>query len=215
MLECRTYTYDELSKLFQTPDNQGIKRKLDRMDVAYTATGRGQGLKVAITEIWNPFKVYCHLDLGFAANTDFKKLAYFIYYLLNDDEFQQLPSAQMEAYLRADGHTLSRQTISNYLSCLEGANLICRGFNYRYYFAFGKYHRDTDETTYKRAWAEHWERIHQGCPSSESIGKMREDYGGVAQKHPLLIFNAFFNPMYAKIIDWALEIMEADLGKSD
>ena len=33
MLECRTYTYDELSKLFQTPDNQGIKRKLDRMDV--------------------------------------------------------------------------------------------------------------------------------------------------------------------------------------
>ena len=51
MLECRTYTYDELSKLFQTPDNQGIKRKLDRMDVAYTATGRGQGLKVAITEI--------------------------------------------------------------------------------------------------------------------------------------------------------------------
>lgn len=177
MLECRTYTYDELSKLFQTPDNQGIKRKLDRMDVAYTATGRGQGLKVAITEIRNPFKVYCHLDLGFTANTDFKKLAYFIYYLLNDDEFQQLPSAQMEAYLRADGHTLSRQTISNYLSCLEGASLICRGFNYRYYFAFGKYHRDTDETTYKRAWAEHWERIHQGWPSSDSICRMRADYG--------------------------------------
>ena len=161
MLECRTYTYDELSKLFQTPDNQGIKRKLDRMDVAYTATGRGQGLKVAITEIRNPFKVYCHLDLGFPANTNFKKLAYFIYYLLNDDEFQQLPSARMEACLRADGHTLSRQTISNYLSCLEGANLICRGFGYRYYFAFGKYHRDTDEITYKRAWAEHWGGNHR------------------------------------------------------
>ena len=93
--------------------------------------------------------------------------------------------------------------------------MICRGFGYRYYFAFGKYHRDTDEITYKRAWAEHWERIHQGWPSSESIIRMREDYGGVAQKHPLLIFNAFFNPMYEKIIDWALEIMEADLGKSD
>ena len=139
----------------------------------------------------------------------------FTYYLLCDDEFQQLPSAQMEEYLRADGHTLSRQTISNYLSCLEAANLICRGFDYLYYFAFGGYHKDTDEITYKRAWSEHWERIQQGWPSSESIVQMRMDYGGVARKHPLLIFSAFFNPMYGQIIDWALEAMNVDLGKSD
>ena len=30
-----------------------------------------------------------------------------------------------------------------------------------------------------------------------------------------MIFNAFFNPMYEEIIDWALKIMEADLDKSD
>ena len=99
--------------------------------------------------------------------------------------------------------------------CLEAASLICRGFDYLYYFAFGGYHKDTDEITYKRAWSEHWERIQQGWPSSESIVQMRMDYGGVARKHPLLIFSAFFNPMYGQIIDWALEAMNVDLGKSD
>ena len=206
MLECRTYSYAELSALLHTRDRQGIVRRFERWEVKYTTTGRGTGQKFAITEIGNPFKVYCILDLGFSPQTDFTKLAFFTYYLLCDDEFQQLPSAQMEEYLRADGHTLSRQTISNYL---------CRGFDYLYYFAFGGYHKDTDEITYKRAWSEHWERIQQGWPSSESIVQMRMDYGGVARKHPLLIFSAFFNPMYGQIIDWALEAMNVDLGKSD
>lgn len=215
MLECRTYSYAELSALLHTRDRQGIVRRFERWEVKYTTTGRGTGQKFAITEIGNPFKVYCILDLGFSPQTDFTKLAFFTYYLLCDDEFQQLPSAQMEEYLRADGHTLSRQTISNYLLCLEAASLVCRGFDYLYYFAFGEYHKDTDEITYKRAWSEHWERIQQGWPSSESIVQMRMDYGGVARKHPLLIFSAFFNPMYGQIIDWALEAMNVDLGKSD
>lgn len=29
MLECKTYTYAEFSALFNTRDNQGIKRRLD------------------------------------------------------------------------------------------------------------------------------------------------------------------------------------------
>lgn len=130
MLECRTYSYAELSALLHTRDRQGIVRRFERWEVKYTTTGRGTGQKFAITEIGNPFKVYCILDLGFSPQTDFTKLAFFTYYLLCDDEFQQLPSAQMEEYLRADGHTLSRQTISNYLLCLEAASLVCRGFDY-------------------------------------------------------------------------------------
>lgn len=215
MLECKTYTYTELSALFGTRDSQGIKRRLDRLEISYTTRGRSTGLQFTLTEIRKPFKVYCILDFGFSPQTDFTKLAFFTYYLLCDDEFQQFPVVQMEERLRADGHTLSRQTISNYLLCLEAASLICRGFDYLYYFAFGGYHKDTDEITYKRAWSEHWERIQQGWPSSESIVQMRMDYGGVARKHPLLIFSAFFNPMYGQIIDWALGAMNVDLGKSD
>ena len=141
MLECRTYSYAELSALLQTRDRQGIARRLERWEVKYTTTGRGTGQKFTITEIRNPFKVYCLLDFGFAPQTDFTKLAFFTYYLLCDDEFQQLPSAQMEEYLQADGHTLSRQTIKTYLSRFEDADLICRGIRFTYYFAVGKSHK--------------------------------------------------------------------------
>ena len=214
MLECRTYSYAELSALLHTQDSQGIKRRFERWEVKYTTTGRGTGKRFAITEIGNPFKVYCILDFGFSPQTDFTKLAFFTYYLLCDDEFQQFPVVQMEERLRADGHTLSRQTIKTYLSHFEDADLICRGIRFTYYFAVGKSHKNTDETTYKRAWAEYWERIHQGCPWEQAIGEMCATYGGVARKHPQLVLNAFYNHMYGQIIDWALEAMSVDLGKS-
>ena len=191
MLECRTYSYAELSALLQTRDRQGIARRLERWEVKYTTTGRGTGQKFTITEIRNPFKVYCLLDFGFAPQTDFTKLAFFTYYLL------------------------SRQTIKTYLSRFEDADLICRGIRFTYYFAVGKSHKNTDETTYKRAWAEYWERIHQGCPWEQAIGEMCATYGGVARKHPQLVLNAFYNHMYGQIIDWALEAMNVELDKSD
>ena len=83
------------------------------------------------------------------------------------------------------------------------------------YFAVGKSHKNTDETTYKRAWAEYWERIHQGCPWEQAIGEMCATYGGVARKHPQLVLNAFYNHMYGQIIDWALEAMNVEPDKSD
>lgn len=201
--------------MFGTRDSQGIKRRLNRLEIAYTTQGRGTALQFTLTEIRNPFKVYCTLDLGFSPQTDFTKLAFFTYYLLCDDEFQQFPVVQMEERLRADGHTLSRQTIKTYLSHFEDADLICRGIRFTYYFAVGKSHKNTDETTYKRAWAEYWERIHQGCPWEQAIGEMCATYGGVARKHPQLVLNAFYNHMYGQIIDWALEAMNVEPDKSD
>lgn len=43
MLECRTYSYAELSALLHTQDSQGIKRRFERWEVKYTTTGRGTG----------------------------------------------------------------------------------------------------------------------------------------------------------------------------
>ena len=51
MLECRTYSYAELSALLHTQDSQGIKRRFERWEVKYTTAGRGTGQKFAITEI--------------------------------------------------------------------------------------------------------------------------------------------------------------------
>ena len=76
MLECRTSSYAELSALLHTRDSQSIKRRFERWEVKYTTTGRGAGQKFTITEIGNPFKVYCILDFGFSPQTDFTKLAY-------------------------------------------------------------------------------------------------------------------------------------------
>ena len=50
MLECKTYTYAEFSALFNTRDNQGIKRRLDRWGIRYSTAGRGTGLKYTIEE---------------------------------------------------------------------------------------------------------------------------------------------------------------------
>lgn len=43
MLECRTYSYAELSALLHTRDRQGIVRRFERWEVKYTTTGRGTG----------------------------------------------------------------------------------------------------------------------------------------------------------------------------
>ena len=81
MLECRTYSYAELSALLHTRDRQGIVRRFERWEVKYTTTGRGTGQKFAITEIGNPFKVYCILDLGFSPTNRFHEAG--LFYLLS------------------------------------------------------------------------------------------------------------------------------------
>lgn len=192
MLECRTYTYLELSALFGTADTQATNAS--STDGIFNIPPKGcRALQTfEIQKIRNPFKVYCLLDLGFSPQTDFTKLAFFTYYLLCDDEFQQLPATIMEERLRMDGHTLSRQTIKTYLSRFEDADLICRGLHYVYYFAYGQTHIDTDEATYKRAWAEYWDMIRDGYTSDSARIAMCSKYGGVARKHPTVTLNAFY-----------------------
>ena len=54
MLECRTYSYAELSAVLHTRDRQGIVRRFERWEVKYTTPGRGTGQKFAITELGTP-----------------------------------------------------------------------------------------------------------------------------------------------------------------
>lgn len=100
MLECKTYTYAEFSALFNTRDNQGIKRRLDRWGIKYSTAGRGTGLKYTIEEISDPFVPFCILDLGFPPQTIFDKLNLFLYYLLDDEEFAGLPCEMMEQRIK-------------------------------------------------------------------------------------------------------------------
>ena len=91
MLECREYSYQELCSIFNTRDARSIKNRLTRWKVEYTYEGRGANLKLTIQNIRDPFRVFCILELSYAPNTDFRKLAYFLYYYMNDIEFYGLP----------------------------------------------------------------------------------------------------------------------------
>lgn len=124
MLEERTYTYAELSAMFGTRDNQGIQRRLNNMGIIFHTKGWGGGVTYEIQEITDPFKAFCILDLGFNSRTDFRKLRDFLFCFLNNEDFNWRPYEMMEEYLRTEGTSVSRQTISSYIRRLEANNLI-------------------------------------------------------------------------------------------
>lgn len=193
MLECRTYTYSELSELFHTRDNQSIKRRLDHWEVQYKTKGRGVNTIFTIQQIGKPFELYCMLDLEFSPQTDFQKLTLFLYYLFNDDEFAGLPCEMMEARIKADDLVLSRQTIDNYLQRLNDNNLILRASGeYHYYFAKKGNLIDTTKELYSQAWKEYWQAKKDGCPTQNAIGEMCWKYGGVARKQAIILFNGIY-----------------------
>ena len=108
MLECREYSYQELCSIFNTRDARSIKNRLTRWKVEYTYEGRGANLKLTIQNIRDPFRVFCILELSYAPNTDFRKLAYFLYYYMNDIEFYGLPCTRQEQKIRMDGRLPGR-----------------------------------------------------------------------------------------------------------
>ena len=216
MLELRTYTYAEMSALFGTRDTQGIKRRLDRYGIEYTVEGRGASARFNIDRISDPFKVFCIIDLNFAPQTEFEKLLYFFYYLFNDDEFLGLPRETMEARMKADNHTLTRQTIQTYLDRLSAANLINQQtMEYRYYFARGNTQRETTKEEYSEAWKQYWQHKEEGFSAGEAMAVMCANYGGVARKQPIIEINGIYNDTISQINEMVCACIEVDVGNNE
>lgn len=213
MLECREYSYQELSEIFNTRDNRSIKNRLTRWNVEYTCHGRGANFKLTIQNIHDPFKVFCILELSYAPNTDFRKLAYFLYYYMNDMDFYSLPCERQEQIMRMEGMPISRQTIDTYIQRLDTEGLILRrSWNFRYYFASGDTLIDTDEKTYKQAWHEYW-KDKESLSSQEAIWMMREKYGGVAKKQAIPEQNVFYVSTWDTLNAYATARVEEDADK--
>lgn len=216
MLECRTYTYSEFTELFHTRDNAGMARRLNRWGIRFEKKGRGANATYNILEIPDPFKVYCILELEVSPQTDFDKFALFLYYLLNDEAFAGLPCERMEAKIRGDGCTLTRQTIETYLRRLDQKNLISRtSYNYHYYFAKSGSLIDTTQEQYSEAWRNYWKDIESGYSSRDAIYRMCMKYGGVARKQHIIDFNAFYNKTMDTLNDMVCERIEGKLDKAD
>ena len=74
MLKVGKYPIGELKKLLGTADKQGIDRKLTRYGVAFSSTGWADSRVYDITNIPDPFRLYCVLMLGIPAQADFDKM---------------------------------------------------------------------------------------------------------------------------------------------
>lgn len=211
MLEERTYTKVEIVQILRTKSIEGIKRKLSRYDVEFDDSGRGDNLSITIRKIRNPFKVFCILDLGIPAQTDFKKLREFYYYFFCDEEFSAMPFEVKQRRLEEQGTNISRQTISNYERYLTENNLIApSSSNCIYYFADKDKQRFCDEAEYKEAWADYWKHKDELLWSNICIALMKDKYGGVAKKRYVPEYNAIEADTINYLIDLVIDGMEND-----
>lgn len=213
MLECRLYQYEELSKYLKTTNPQGTERKLENYGVEFSKRGVGLKSTYNITAINEPFKVFAVFDLGVDPRTDFRKLAYFIYLVLNDEEFNGMGAEMMEEYSRNKPFGMSRQTISKYLNLLEDHNLISLMRSdcvyYRVYKKLGvQTHEIVSRKEYADAWKIYWDCINKGYDTRAAFQSMYNKFGGAPRKHPTIGLNVF----YKDVLDWLSEILENDFG---
>lgn len=172
MLELKSYTLMELNQMFPNRRNkdqsqsrnmnkkinaQSITRKLDRYNIEYAKTGRGNNTMITIEKINDPFKVYCISEIGLDSSMDFDKLLYAFYLFYHDKDFRWLPDEMIEDRIKAIGViTLSRQSVSRYKKILIKYLGLIRDFgnseNTVYYFAKGKEKKLCTREQYLDAW---------------------------------------------------------------
>ena len=209
MLEIQQYTKPQLTEIFGSKTNEGLKRKLTNYDISYTTSGRGKNIVFDITAINDPFKVYCITDLGFPSQVDFYKLRYFLYYYLNDVEFMSMPDEVKESRMDEFGKHISRQTIANYIKRFEKLNFVHTSTNsYIYYFAYKDKQRITDRNEYCRAWREYWQyKSDNDLSTIDAISLMRTHYGGVARKQAVTELNG----IYSREIDYISSLIQQSI----
>lgn len=209
MLEIKTYTKAEIETILNTRGKQNVTRKLDRYEVEYETCGR-RNYEVIIRNIRNPFKLYCIMDMGIPAQTDFTKFRDFLYYFFCDEEFPLLPDEKKSVRMNEYGTPVSRQTISKWINRLSDRGWIGISAEFNYYFSYKGEIIHTDQETYCKAWREYWGIVHQNKSSSDGINIMIYNYGGIARKHPLPKQNAFCIDEIKYVTDLVVESVEKE-----
>ena len=212
MLELRRYPKGDLVAMFGTKETEGLKRKMERYEIDFEKSGRGDNLMFEIKKIKDPFKVFCITELGFDGATDFKKLRNFYYYYFNDETFMAMPDEVKEVWMAKSGNKVSRQTIASYTQKLVAHNMIEKNTrNYIYYFAYKGTQELTTRERYLQAWREYWEEISGGYCSFDAIWNMRSNYGGVARKQPIPEINGIYNEKIEQMLSCIQKSIENEM----
>ncbi|MBE7052788.1 MAG: hypothetical protein E7391_00740 [Ruminococcaceae bacterium] len=213
MLKLASYTKSEMTEIFKTKNMQGLQRKLQRIGVSFKVTGKGDNAIFTITNIENPFKIYCMTELGFDGRSDFYKIRNFYYYYFNDEEFRSMPNEVQENRMRLEHKYISRQTIANYINKLCKKNFVTKNNSYIYYFAHKNNQRIVEKKEYCEAWHMYWSDIGKGYTSRDAIYNMIRNYGGVARKQEIAEINGIYNKDIELLRNLIQEDMEKELSE--
>ena len=186
MLECKAYPAPELWQYLGVKDNANAQKKLDRYGVRYFLNGWGKNASFNIVGIPDPFRVYCVFDVGFDANSDFRKIRNYLFFLLGEEEYCWLPDEPMEAYMRSKGYHISRQTIAKYRAHLISLDYIHDG-DFIYYRVYRdendrEHYEQVEKEEYCWAWHLYWDKRGEGWDSDRSFAYMYSAFGGVPRK---------------------------------
>ena len=210
MIEIKTYTKAELAEILHTPNRQGITRKLDRYNIAYTCDGDGDNLKITVKAIPNPFKVFCITNLGIPAQSDFTLLRNLFYYLFCCEGFAGLPLIQMAEKLDEDGRHIARETIGKWINYLEKIDFVAFDKADCTYYAIStapdgaKLHREISKEQYNIGWKIYFEhKPEEG--SHGAYARMYNYIGGHPYKKAKMIPNAFYIQEINQMIEYINE----------
>jgi len=218
MLELKEYTLTELSEILGSNGKGAVDKKLKSWGISYTTDEtRGENRKYTITDIENPFKVFCILELGVAAQTDFTKLRNCFFLFLNIPDFRNSPDEIKEKQTRNMQIDITRQSISKYIKKLSSKDwIILDTNNYNYYFAYGDYRELTDKETYLEAWRLYFDTKKNVEYSWEAMLEVIFKYQGVPRKQIIPELNAIYEDKLNQLNDLACMEIEKEIKfKSD
>lgn len=201
MIKIGICSYLELKEILGANNKQAVDRKLERYGVSFNSSGRGDRRVYEITEIENPFKLYCITELGISAQANFDKIRNLFYYFFCVDGFTELPLVEMENTMRAEGEDISRQCISKWITYLRHLDYITFSNSDCNYYAISKNKkgericRQITHKEYKAAWAiyfDNWDK--EGCHYAYIL--MYQSIGG----HPYKIhYKGYIRGMRVRI----------------
>lgn len=189
MLDLHQYNRQELIAIFKTERIDSIEAKLKRYGYKFQKQGRGKTYTLTITECPYRFREFCIEKLGFAPQTDFKKLKAYLSNFILDKQFRRLTFVEMERELKKDTY-VSAQTIGRWTKHLFNENIIGYG-DWIYYSIDTTKKCKSKEITkkeYNTAWKIYYDNI--DFDYCDRYGMMCWSIGGYPFKKEEILLNA-------------------------
>ncbi len=192
----RTYSREELEKIFNTDRTDTIKKRLERAGYGFENGGRGKDYWIKITALPEPpsaYEEFMRREFGYGPQTKLAEAEVLFGLLLTDNDFCYHPATYQSQLLKEQfGVELSAQTIRNWRKKLKGKNwFIDNESDCRYVLCRkGVKPEEIDAEVYKAAWREFFEAVRNGADPGQMRQRIYWRYGGMPRKQAKFTENA-------------------------